>query len=127
MISARELIEKEKARANVRKETYRALLEQFCRKIRTASDLGNKGASLTVPPFVIGFPAYDMAVTVTYMTRQLERLGYRVERVGLADLRVSWGRAPPGLPDQEPPDAGDTWMPTLVGLQKTANRLRRKP
>jgi hypothetical protein len=123
MISAKELAEKEKLRLNVRKDTYRALLDQFCRKIRTASNLGNKDVTLSVPPFVIGFPAYDLATTVTYMSRQLERLGYHVERVGLVDMRVTWGK----IRVLEPAaDDGLDLMPTLLDLQSTANKLRRR-
>lgn len=121
MISAREIAEKEKLRLNVRKETYRALLDQFCRKIKTASDLTKKEVVLTIPPFVIGYPSYDLTQTVTYMHRQLQRLGYTVERTGLVDLRVTWGvRA-------EKPiiEGGEDLLPTLIGLQHAANKLRK--
>jgi hypothetical protein len=122
MISAKELVEKEKLRRNVRKETYKALLEQFCRKIRTTSDLLKKETIVTVPPFVVGYPAYDLPSTVTYMTRQLERLGYSVSRVGLTDLHVSWGSV---AASHEATPRDEDLLPTLMSLQNTANRLRR--
>jgi len=113
----------EKARANVKKETYRAMLDQFSRKIRTSYELGRKEAVLTIPPFVIGYPKYDLAKAVVYMARQLIRLGYVVELVGPLDLKVKWEKPielDTGEQESEPIDI----LPGLVNLQKTAQRLR---
>ena len=87
--TAKEILAKEKARQNVRKATYKALLDQFCRKIRAASDLGQRDCVVTVPPFIVGFPKYDLAKTVVYMSRQLQRLGYTVNLVGPLDIQVT--------------------------------------
>jgi hypothetical protein len=124
MITAKELAAKEQTRKNVKKETYRALLEQFCRKIRTASDLGQKEVLLSVPPFVIGYPAYNMPITVDYMGRQLERLGYKVFRAGLVDLLVKWNVK--ADPISEIQDSCEDLLPTLMNLQKTAAKYRSK-
>jgi hypothetical protein len=124
MITAKDLAAKEQARKNVKKETYRALLEQFCRKIRTASDLGQKEVLLSVPPFVIGYPAYNMPITVDYMGRQLERLGYKVFRAGLVDLLVKWNVKPDPVPQNQ--ESCDDLLPTLMSLQKTAAKYRSR-
>lgn len=124
MDSAKEILAREKKRGSVKKEYYKALLEQFCRKIRSSADLGHPHAILTVPPFVIGYPKYDLATTVVYMTRQLSRLGYKVSLVGPLDLKVEWKLARLEQEvDAEVTDPG-TFLPSLVNLQKTAQKLR---
>lgn len=124
-LSAKQIVASEKKREDVRKEYYRELLTQFCRKIRTASELGRRDTILTVPSFLIGFPKYDLLVTVQYMARQLTRLGYIVTLVGPLDLNVRWTRV--ALVESEvereviDPNA---YLPSLVNLKKTANTLR---
>jgi hypothetical protein len=124
-LSAKQLVASEKKRDLAKKEYYRALLEQFCRKIRVSSELGHKDAILTVPPFVVGFPRYDLPVTVGYMCRQLQRLGYIVNLVGPLDIRVQWTRAASldSEMKKEELDPG-TYLPSLVNLKKTAEKLR---
>lgn len=122
VISAKEIAANEKLRRDVRKETYKALLEQFSRKIKTQSEIGNKFTDLTVPPFLIGFPRYNIPKTVEYMVRQLVRLGYTVQRTGPINLRISWGRAPSSSAPVE--DVPEDILPGLANLQKTAQKLR---
>ena len=124
-LSAKQLVASEKKRDLAKKEYYRALLEQFCRKIKVASDLGNRDAILTVPPFVVGFPRYDLSTTVEYMCRQLQRLGYIVNLVGPLDIRVQWTKAAAleSEMEKEEVDPG-TYLPSLMNLKKTAEKLR---
>jgi len=124
-LSAKQLVASEKKRDLAKKEYYRALLEQFCRKIKVASDLGNRDAILTVPPFVVGFPRYDLPTTVGYMCRQLQRLGYIVNLVGPLDIRVQWTKAVAldTEMEKEEVDPG-VYLPSLVNLKKTAEKLR---
>lgn len=114
----------EKKRASAKKEYYKALLEQFSRKIKHSVELGKKEAILTVPSFLVGYPKYDLAVTVVYMSRQLGRLGYKVELVGPLDLKVTWRKTNErSEEEQEEADPG-VFLPSLVNLQKTAQKLR---
>jgi hypothetical protein len=124
-LSAKQLVASEKKRDLAKKEYYRALLEQFCRKIKVASDLGSRDAILTVPPFVVGFPKYDLPTTVGYMCRQLQRLGYIVNLVGPLDIRVQWTKAVAldTEMEKEEVDPG-VYLPSLVNLKKTAEKLR---
>jgi hypothetical protein len=122
MLTAKEVAEMERTRKNVRKETYRAILEQLCRKIRAASVKGQRSARLSVPPFVLGYPPFDVTQAVTYITRQLENLGYQVYRQGLVDLEVTWFVKT--KKQNEIIDHGDDILPSLVNLQKTANMIR---
>lgn len=124
ILSAKEVAANEKKRRDVRKETYKALLEQFSRKIKTQSDMGAHDALLTVPPFLIGFPRYSLPRTIEYMQRQLVRLGYSVERVGPTTFRVEWGHVAAADATHEQTHDPTDILPGLVNLQKTAQRLR---
>ena len=124
MESAKETLAREKKKANVKKEYYKALLEQFGRKIRSSVELGHREAVVTVPPFVVGYPKYDLPTTVTYMARQLARLGYRVDLIGPLDLRVQWRHTRVEQDEEAETDDPVTFLPSLVNLQKTAQKLR---
>jgi hypothetical protein len=124
-LSAKQIVASEKKRDLAKKEYYRALLEQFCRKIKVASELGSRDTILTVPPFVVGFPRYDLLQTLGYMCRQLQRLGYIVNLVGPLDIRVQWTKAVAldSEMEKEEVDPG-VYLPSLVNLKKTAEKLR---
>jgi hypothetical protein len=122
-MQANEIIALEKKRKDVRKETYKAMLDQFSRKIRTSSELGYDHAILKVPPFMVGFPKYDLGKAVSYMSRQLTRLGYIVQLVGPLDIKVRW-KAKLNVEKEKESEEPATYFPSLINLQKTAQKLR---
>lgn len=123
--SAKDLVAMEKAKQNVKKETYKAILDQMCRKIKTSYDLGKKETIITIPPFVIGFPRYDLPKAVQYTARQLMKLGYIVDYSGPMSLKIQWVKGSEPVEAQEEEHPVDI-LPGLVNLQKTARRLRGK-
>ena len=122
--TAKEILAKEKTRQAVRKETYKAMLDQLCRKIRSASDLGQHECIVTVPPFIVGFPKYDLARAVLYMCRQFQRLGYIVDLVGPFDIQVAWRAYKHGQEYAQEEEDPLVHLPSLANLQKTAQKLR---
>jgi hypothetical protein len=122
--SAKDILAAEKKRASAKKEYYKALLEQFSRKIKSSVELGKRDAVLTVPTFLVGYPKYELASTVVYMSRQLNRLGYKVELIGPLDLKVTWRHTHPTEDVQVETVEPGTFLPSLVNLQKTAQKLR---
>lgn len=123
--SAKDLAQLEKTKQNVKKETYKALLDKLCRKIKTAYEIGHKETILTIPPFLIGFPKYDIAKAVKYMARQLIKLGYKVNYSGPMSLKVEWTKYEDPVEAQHE-DVPMDILPGLVNLQKTASKLRKK-
>lgn len=121
--SAKDLAALEKVKRGAKKDMYRTMLTQFCRKIRTSYELGHREAIVTVPPFIVGFPKYDMAMAVMYMARQLQKLGYLVDMVGPFSLKVQWTKFQNEI-EEEPADVPMDILPGLVNLQKTAQKLR---
>ena len=130
LVSAQNLAEREHKRLEVRKATYKAILEQLCRKIKSASELGERSLFVTIPPFTIGYPAYEIETTTAYIQRQLGRLGYKVIKVAQGTLGVSWCAKPKGpvIIDHsvEEESTRSISLPSLANLQKTAAKLRGK-
>lgn len=125
VLTAKEMAALEKARRDVKKETYRAILDQFSRKIKNSYELGQREATLTVPPFVIGFPKYDIAQAVRYLVRQHQLLGYQVAMTGPFSFRVRWHVPQPVKDDVDPVIEGPVdLLPGLVNLQKAAQKIR---
>jgi hypothetical protein len=123
-LTAKDMAALEKARQNVKKETYKAILEQFSRKIRTSHELGLKEALLTVPPFVVGFPKYDLPKAVKYLGRQLQKLGYTVSVIGPVSFKVRWDRASTTKSEPDAEENPFDILPGLVNMQKMAQKIR---
>jgi hypothetical protein len=131
MISASEIAQKEQARRNLRKETYKIILEQFSKKIRAASERREGYATLLVPPFVIGFPMYPFEEALEYMRRQLVKSGYSVSQgLEAGQFIVTWqaarSRPAPRPPAHVESDTADDFFSSLANLQKTAQQIRSK-
>ena len=136
MISASEIASREQARRNLRKETYKTILEQFSRKIQAASERREPSVTLVVPPLVIGFPMYPFDEALVYLRRQLVISGYSVSQ-GLepGQFIVNWQKArPKAAPRDVLPvatggghgDTADDFFASLANLQKTAQQIRAK-
>lgn len=126
VVSAKALAERERKRLDVKKATYRAILEQFSRKISNAATLGHHEVILTTPRFVIGFPAYEVETATTYLARQLNRLGYTVRMTTPMSLHVTWEKPTPSTHVVVIDHSNDEQLPTLANLHKTAQTLRAK-
>jgi hypothetical protein len=122
MISAKDLAEKEKKRQNIKKELYKAILEQFSRKIKASFDLGSKSTVLIVPSFMMGYPKYDLPTAVKYMGRQLIRLGYNVKLQSPVSYTVTWEKI---KPDEKEIAEPEFEFPSLMNLKKTAEKYKR--
>jgi hypothetical protein len=123
IVSVKDLAEKNRVRQEIKKEIYKNILGQFSRKIKARFDLGEKQTTLTVPPFVVGFPRYDLAEAVRYIGRQLTRLGYRVNMVAPTSYQVSWEKLKEKEPVTEEVIEPEFSFPSLMNLKKTAQRI----
>jgi hypothetical protein len=126
VVTAKELAERERKRLDVKKSTYRAILEQFSRKISNAATLGMHEVFLTTPRFVIGFPAYDVETATVYLSRQLVRLGYRVRKTAPLSVHVTWEKPTPSNHVVVIDHSNEEQLPTLANLHKTAQSIRSK-
>jgi hypothetical protein len=126
IVSARELAERERKRLEIKKSTYKAILEQFSRKISSAAALGSHNLILTTPNFQIGFPMYDVSVATAYLQRQLNRLGYITRIVTPTSIHVSWSKPEPTVHTVIIDHSTDEDMSGLANLARTANKIRSK-
>jgi hypothetical protein len=127
MISAKELKEREVVKNSLKKELYKKLLEQFCRKIETFNSLGQDNCTVTIPEFCFGWPTYDVGSVTMYMHRQLRHLSYRVSIVDRNKIHVAWGKREKKQPRKkeiQQEDVGE--LTTLAHLKKAADSLRKK-
>jgi hypothetical protein len=119
----------ENQKRRVRKEIYTKIYEQFCRKIQGAVTSQQRQVVLQVPPWVLGFPSYNMESAGAYLKRQLEHSGFDVAMLSPTSLFVSW--YPKTQSVKEPPPRflapipeEDPSLPSLVNLRKAANKYR---
>lgn len=125
-VSARELAERERKRLDVKKATYRAILEQFSRKISNAATLGKHELTLSTPQFMIGYPAYDVESATTYIQRQLDRLGYTTRRALPQVIHVKWIRPETSNRPVVIDHSTEEDLPALTNLAKTAQSIRSR-
>lgn len=125
IVSVKDLAEKNRVRKEIKKQIYTSILGQFSRKIKARFDLGDKETVLTVPPFVVGYPRYDLAEAVRYLGRQLVRLGYRVNMVNPTSYHVSWEKLKEKETITEEVVEPEFSFPSLMNLKKTAQRYSK--
>jgi hypothetical protein len=130
MISADAVRKIENQRKELRKEIYKKIYEQFSRKIKSSVELGMKQVFLKVPPFMLGYPSYDIKKAGDYLERQLQLSGFDTARVTDSDIHVSWGTKKKSkekqvirhTQEQEPID--EDGLPTLINLKKLASKYK---
>lgn len=127
MLKIDDVIKVDYERKRIRKETYKKIYEQFCRKIKQSTEMGYKHTLLTVPSFVFGFPPFDRNMAVVYLKRQIELGGFEVHYIEPYSMYVFWNVR--SLPKQqkvkETDDGYDIEFPTLMNLKKAANKYRK--
>lgn len=126
MISVSDIHKIESRRNRLLKETYKHILELFDKRIRHAVSQNQKFVRLEVPSFVWGFPLYDHEKATLYLIRQLQILGYTVQRTGYT-LELTWTKGQTeDTEDAQFPDEPDHDLPSLINLRKTASKIINK-
>ena len=125
MISAKDIHEIEKKRKSIKKEIYKRIYEQFCKKIKMSVELGVKSVNLSIPKFIMGYPIFDQYKASVYIQRQLTNAGFMVKLKSQLEFAVTWespssaeGRYDPGR--HTPEDASA--LPSLINLKKLASK-----
>ena len=124
LVSANEIKQMNEHKRQIKKETYKKILEQFSKKIKHHAQLGQKSTTLTVPMMVLGFPTFDRPTAAVYLERQLRNGGYTTRIMDPATILVIWeGR--PTKKDQPDSEVVDGPFSNLVNLRKVANKYRK--
>ena len=126
MISVKDIQKIEQKRKSILKDTYVAIYQQFCKKIRSVVDAGGNYATLKVPVFVLGHPSFDQRKAAIYLRRQLMNGGFQVKMMGEVDMYVTWSKAPKEKkPETEVESDHDDALPSLINLKKLARNYSK--
>ena len=124
LVSATELQKSEGIRKEIKKETYRKILEQISKKITTVSQAKGTDTIVTIPPVIIGYPIYDTMIASNYIERQLKNGGYRVRRLNNTQIYVDWKvrKTDSECDMKRNSSIDDVELPSFVNLKKYASR-----
>ena len=129
LVSASDISGIHQAKKDIRKETYKKILEQFSKKIKHNAQLNQTSATLIVPVIVLGFPTFDRAIAATYLERQLRNGGYTTRRLDNVTTFVQWGTQSRGTTKkkqtEETIQSAFGELDGLVNLRKVANKYRK--
>lgn len=129
MLSVDDIHKIEKQRKDARKEIYKKIYEQFCRKIKQCVELGESQTFLRTPSYLIGYPTFHREKATLYLKRQLEIGKFDVTKISEIDLYVSWKKKGSSSSSKvrkpvEEEDTNDVF-PTLMNLKKAAAKYRK--
>ena len=124
MLSINDVVKIDDKRKQIRKEIYMKIYTQFSTKIKQSVELGHKQLFMTIPTFLIGYPAFDRSAAARYVARQFTLGGFTVQLVSDYDIYITWvkpkKKKEKGAQDEEEGD-----FPNLMNLKKIANKYRR--
>jgi len=122
-LSINDVVKIDDKRKQIRKEIYMKIYTQFSTKIKQSVELGHKQLFMTIPTFLIGYPAFDRSAAARYVARQFTLGGFTVQLVGEYDIYVTWSKPKKKKERVEQEEEGD--FPNLMNLKKIANKYRR--
>tara|TARA_B110000858_G_scaffold71388_1_gene82827 strand:+ start:1263 stop:1640 length:378 start_codon:yes stop_codon:yes gene_type:complete len=123
MLSIDDVVKIDDKRKQIRKEIYLKIYTQFSTKIKQSVELGHKQLFMTIPTFLIGYPAFDRSAAARYVARQFTLGGFTVQLVSDYDIYVTWSKPKKKKEKVEQEEDGD--FPNLMNLKKIANKYRR--
>lgn len=121
MISAHDIHKLEDKKRTIRKEIYKKIYEQFCKKIKLSVEMGLKSVTMIIPTFVLGYPTFDQQKASIYIRRQFENAGFKIVNKSPIEFDVSWKRTKNKTTSShsqshEPEEN----LPSLINLKKLA-------
>jgi broad specificity polyphosphatase/5'/3'-nucleotidase SurE len=131
LVPAASLQKDKEKKKEVRKETYRKILELVSRKIKNAAEMNQVHIMVTIPPWVLGCPVYDLLLATNYIERQIKNGGYRTARINENSMYVNWDKDR-RKSHQEHPETErhvleeEFKIPSLINLKKVASRYQRE-
>ena len=124
MISINDVVKIDDKRKQIRKEIYMKIYTQFSTKIKQSVELGHKQLFMTIPTFLIGYPAFDRSAAARYVARQFTLGGFTVQLVSDYDIYITWVK-PKKKKEKGEQDEEEGDFPNLMNLKKIANKYRR--
>ena len=124
LVPAASLQKDKEKKKEVRKETYRKILEIVSRKIKNAAEMNQVHIMVTIPPWVLGCPVYDLLLATNYIERQIKNGGYRTARINESSMYVNWEKDQRQITPGDGPDHRKTCPGRRI--QNTQSRKFKK-
>lgn len=90
MVKAEDIIKDQKNREDIRKKTYKKILERIFNKIKLTSSTNLKGCWYQVPEFLLGLPIYKLDECKKYLIRKLKKNGFKITELENNIIYISW-------------------------------------
>ena len=90
MVKAKELIENQKKKEDMKNITYNKIYSFVEKKIKCASECNHYHAWYVVPEFLVGLPTYNIAYCRKYIQDKLAHDGFKTEFYEPNILFIKW-------------------------------------
>jgi len=79
MVTASELVKKQKKKEELKKKVYEKIYERIIKKIKMASDLNFFQCIYEIPELLLGIPIYNLADSIEYVDKKLNKNGFKTQ------------------------------------------------
>lgn len=127
MLSIDDVNKIDERRKQIKKEIYIKIYEQFSSKIKQSVEYGHKQIFLTVPSFLLGYPAFNRTQAAKYLVRQFSLGGFTARLISDYDVYISWyiPKKKREKEKKETDSESEADFPNLMNLKKIANQYRK--
>lgn len=94
-VNVDELRDKHKKKCNIRIKIYENLLEKCYYRINNAAEIDKNYCIYSIPEFILGMPAYNLAYCAAYIIYDLRRNGYTANFYNPNVIVAIWKYDPP--------------------------------
>ena len=90
MVKAKELVENQKKKEEMKHKTFNKIYTYVERKIKSASECNYYHTWYVVPQFIVGLPTYNIANCRKYIQDKLIENGFKIEFFQPNILLIMW-------------------------------------
>ena len=90
MVKAQDLIKSQKEREKIKYKTFSKIYSNIEKKISIASSSNFYYVWYEIPEFIIGFPLYNVTECKSFVIKQLQDNGFKVEEFDNNIILVTW-------------------------------------
>lgn len=90
MVKAKDLIESQKKRENIKYKSFYKIYENIEKKIILASSSNFYSVSYEIPNFIIGYPFYNLDECKKFIKKNIEKDGFEIEEIERNIILIKW-------------------------------------
>ena len=92
MISLEDISEINRSKEKVKNITFSKILDRCNSRIYQKVLMNETQTFISVPPFIVGEPLYDLKELIVFIYKSFKKRGYWVKYIGQNQLYISWKR-----------------------------------